>query len=127
MASLAAVSPRLAKLLPMLSSNQPGEVAAAAAAIGRTLASVGADWHDLAAILTAPPAARSLPPPPKKGRAPELGMMLEELARLRPGVLSAWEAQFIANVGRYWRKGKALSDRQTACLRGIHARVHGHG
>ena len=47
-----AVIGKLAKLVPMLSSNQPGEVAATARAIERTLKSAGADWHDLTKLLT---------------------------------------------------------------------------
>src|SRR5262245_39778790 len=47
MTSLAEI-PRLRQLLLMLSSDQPGEVAAAAAAIGRVLKAAGTDWHELA-------------------------------------------------------------------------------
>jgi hypothetical protein len=47
-------NPRLRQLLLMLSSDQAGEVSAAAKAIGRLLAANGADWHELAARLTAP-------------------------------------------------------------------------
>jgi len=48
MTALAPIAPRLRKLLLMLSSSAPGEVVAAAGAIGRTLKDAGADWHDLA-------------------------------------------------------------------------------
>src|SRR3982074_3038044 len=68
---------RLRKLVLMLSSDQPGEVAAAAKAIDRTLKVQGRDWNWLAAKLAddeAPelrPAAegsreRREPPPPSK-------------------------------------------------------------
>ncbi len=39
--------PKIAKLVRLLGSDKPGEVVAAAAAIGRTLKSNGRDWHDL--------------------------------------------------------------------------------
>jgi hypothetical protein len=39
---------KVAKLLRLLGSDRPGEVVAAAAAIGRALKSNGCDWHDLA-------------------------------------------------------------------------------
>jgi hypothetical protein len=42
---------RLRKLVLMLSSDQPGEVAAAAKAIDRTLKVQGRDWNWLAAKL----------------------------------------------------------------------------
>lgn len=45
---------KLQKLLPMLTSDQPGEVAATVAAILRTLDSSGASVHDLAAALGKP-------------------------------------------------------------------------
>jgi hypothetical protein len=48
------IAPKLQRLLLLLSSNQPGEVVAAAAAIKRTLRTVGCDFHDLVAGLTAP-------------------------------------------------------------------------
>ena len=40
--------PKLQQLIPLLSSDHAGEVAATAAAIGRVLRGAGLDWHDLA-------------------------------------------------------------------------------
>jgi hypothetical protein len=51
-ASLSIIGPRLAKLLPLLSSDQPGEVVATARAIGQTLQRGGMDWHDLAVLVS---------------------------------------------------------------------------
>lgn len=42
------IAPKLEKLVLMLSSDQAGEVVAAAAAIKRALRTAGADWYDLA-------------------------------------------------------------------------------
>ena len=73
MPDLSPIRARLAKLLPLLGSDQPGEVTAAAAAIGRLLSSVGASWHDLAGRLTTPvtgiPAAEAWRPPARQSRA----------------------------------------------------------
>jgi len=52
-AGLASIAPRLVKLLPMLASDQSGEVAATAAVITRTLAGAGMDWHMLASLVVA--------------------------------------------------------------------------
>lgn len=52
MNALAPVAPRLAKLLPMLSSNHDGEKLAALAAISRALEGASLSWHDLAARVT---------------------------------------------------------------------------
>ena len=49
------ITPKLRQLLLLLSSDQPGEVVAAAAAIKRALRSRGCDFHDLVAGLTTPP------------------------------------------------------------------------
>ncbi|MGK7864516.1 hypothetical protein [Falsiroseomonas sp. E2-1-a4] len=53
MSGLSRIGGRLAKLLPVLASDRPGEVAAAAAAITRTLNGAGLDWHALAAVVEA--------------------------------------------------------------------------
>jgi hypothetical protein len=51
MNTLAPITPRLAKLLPLLASDKPGEVIATAHAINRTLQSNGCDWHDLVDVI----------------------------------------------------------------------------
>src|SRR6476619_5374933 len=53
-----AVRDKLGRLLPMLSSNHNGERVGAVAAIERVLKSNNCDWHDLAASIAAPAAAR---------------------------------------------------------------------
>ena len=45
---MADLTSRLSKLLPVLASDKPGEVVAAAAAITRVMQLEGLDWHDLA-------------------------------------------------------------------------------
>ena len=57
---------RLAKLIPMLSSDKQGEVLATVAAIGRTLQNAGCDWHDLAKNIGIPAAQ----PQPRYTNAP---------------------------------------------------------
>jgi hypothetical protein len=47
-ASLAPVVPRISQLIRLLGSDNDGECLGAARAIGRTLASVDLDFHDLA-------------------------------------------------------------------------------
>ena len=53
-----AVRDKLAKLLPLLSSDRDGERVGAVAAIDRVLKSEKLDWHDLAAQITAEPAVQ---------------------------------------------------------------------
>ncbi|NEU13556.1 hypothetical protein G3T14_15660 [Methylobacterium sp. BTF04] len=47
-----AILPKLAKLLPLLASDNDGEVVATARAIQRTLSAAGSDFHALAKALT---------------------------------------------------------------------------
>jgi len=62
---------RLSQLMPLLSSSNAGECAAAAGAIGRLLKGHGLDWHDLTAAVTEPPGgAYSKPEPPPRREPP---------------------------------------------------------
>ena len=45
------ISTKLSKIIPLLSSDQPGEVVAAAAAVGRVLSEAKLDWHWLSGKL----------------------------------------------------------------------------
>jgi hypothetical protein len=67
------VRKRLTLMLPLLSSPNAGECAAAAGAIGRLLKAHELDWHDLTAAIAEPAGeARSQPAPPSKWKpAPE--------------------------------------------------------
>jgi len=66
-----AIRKRLAQMLPLLSSDNAGECAAAAGAIGRLLKGHGLDWHDLTAAVTEPPGgAYSKPEPPPRREPP---------------------------------------------------------
>jgi len=67
----AEVRKRLGQLLPMLSSSNAGECAAAAGAIGRLLSVHGLDWHDLTAAVAEPTGeARYKPEPPPRREPP---------------------------------------------------------
>jgi hypothetical protein len=50
----ATITPTLAKLIVMLSSDRDGEILATVAAIGRVLAANRVDWHDFAAAMLSP-------------------------------------------------------------------------
>ena len=95
---------RLGKLLLMLSSDRAGEVAAAAAAITRTLASAGADWHRLAdAIRAGLTSAKPKRPPRPRAECErvevrkltlELGAVRRELAETKD-MLAAREREIV--------------------------------
>jgi hypothetical protein len=54
------IAPMLRKLIPCLGSDQPHEILAAVAAIGRVLRGAGRDWHDLADTLMADALAKAM-------------------------------------------------------------------
>lgn len=100
-AALAPVAPKLGKLVLLLSSPNCGEVVAAAAAIGRTLDSAGATWHDLAAALIVRPA-----PEPQRAAPPA----------------PSWFS-IVQNCLRY---PEALTPRERAFLRDVSPRIAGN-
>jgi hypothetical protein len=51
MPNLAPIAPRLARLVRLLGSDKPGEVAAAVAALRRTLGGIGADLNDFGDVI----------------------------------------------------------------------------
>jgi hypothetical protein len=61
MTATAMIPARLAKVLPLLGSDQPGEVIAAAAALQRVLAGAGMDLVDLADLVAAEAQRRQRP------------------------------------------------------------------
>jgi hypothetical protein len=61
MTATPALPARLAKVLPLLGSNQPGEVVAAVVALQRVLAGAGMALTDLADLLTAEAQRRQRP------------------------------------------------------------------
>lgn len=115
-ANLAAIAPRLAKLVLLLSSDRPGEVAAAASAIDRALRSANANWHDLVAQLTESHVVCRDPPLPRHS-APDPGAMLAGL--LKSLWLSEWEHDFVRSMARQRCRGRHLSNKQLTVLRRI--------
>ncbi|MEX2650363.1 MAG: hypothetical protein WD673_15250 [Alphaproteobacteria bacterium] len=115
----AVITPRLAKLIPVLSSDQPGEVIATAAAIGRVLSGAGANWHDLAAQVAAPwRTKRATTQGEVDARA-----MLTALGRITD-LLSSWEFKFCDSLHGQMKAGRRLSAKQRAKLAEIWAAHH---
>jgi hypothetical protein len=114
---------RLGKLLLMLSSDQPGEVVAAAQAIKRALKADGADWHDLANRLTTKPKPHKAP----HRDAHHTGWhddwhVMHAFCLDRDRLLRPREQEFISSLCD-WR-GK-LTEKQHAWLLAIYRRLGG--
>ena len=121
MTALAPIADRLAKLVPLLSSNQPGEVFATAQAIGRTLTGAGLDWHDFTAAITVPATVR---PEPEIIREPQTWHELCDALRNRfCDLLTTKEFSFVSDMWhRTWGNGQP-TEKQANWLRGIWAKV----
>ena len=136
------LSARIAKMLPMLSSNAPGDVVNCAAAVTRTLASNGHDWHDLAAHVAEGP--RETIRYIERARRPEpaaypFGAWRDASPRSRGGTshrylvvrcqnasagrLSEWEAAFLLSIGQRLERGLSLTPKQVSTLNGIAERL----
>lgn len=118
---LATIAPRLAKLLLMLSSSRDGEVLNAARLITNTLKNSGADWHDLAANLTAPPTKTQT----KKQRDDDDSgdrdwRAMRTFCEKRSDFLNVREKEFIADI-EHWRG--ELTQKQQHWLCSIYARL----
>ncbi|MBL6079692.1 hypothetical protein JMJ56_16865 [Belnapia sp. T18] len=111
-ASLSAIGPRLAKLLPLLSSDQPGEVVATARAIGLTLKRGGLDWHDLAALVTSAAKRQAAPVFTFANLAPRTARKQIALLAARPTV--TLQDRVRLERLRQWLHGQAGSVRLPA-------------
>jgi len=99
----------------MLSSDQPGEVVAAAAAITRTLHNIiGADWHTLASAISPTPPAQTATSGDWRGDLKVCAGRIHDLTNR--------EQDFVANLiaATRWREP---SDKQQKWLADIAARL----
>ncbi len=122
MSALATVTTKLSKLIPLLGSDQPGEVVAAATAIHRTLQSAGCDFHDLVAVIESPPPAAR----PRTDFHSEPDVDLQEMVEFcvhHAGSLTPKEASFVRQMHRHVTMGWHISIRQQAWLESIHAKL----
>ena len=112
-AALDVVAPRIGQLIRLLGSDRDGEVVAAARALGRTLTSVGADFHTLADTIerSAPAAHRGCHDHRAMAR-----WILNSGARL-----SEKERGFVSDIES--RGLGTLSTRQQAWLLALHGRA----
>lgn len=113
MTDIAPVAEKLSKLLPMLATSHEGERLAAVAAVERTLASVGCDWHDLAFALQQQPRESIERNPPgidavlwAELSAREKHAWLHALHHADDG-LTDWEEEFIASL--FARSGRWMA------------------
>jgi hypothetical protein len=108
------IDKRFRQIMLMLSSDKPGEVAAAAAAVTRHLQSIGATWHDLVDLVVAKAEQSG-----GRDSSGDWRAMREECLRHRDR-LREREAEFLDSIGA-WRGD--LTEKQHGWLAAIHARL----
>ena len=115
---------KLGRLIPRLASDSPGEVNATVQAIRRTLDRAGLDLHDLAARLTETP--RPVTPERHAPRdEPSLMVMAMRLYARERHRLTPKQFDFVASAARLLATGHALTPKQEAWLRDLHAQFRG--
>jgi hypothetical protein len=122
-----AATDKLAKLVLLLSSDEDGEVLAAASAIKRTLAAEGSDIHALADALCRPqPQQKEEPrrPPPPPREDDWHGMACE--CQAHSDRLSEREQGFIDDMVE-WTAFREPSEKQQLWLLSMHRRVRRYG
>jgi hypothetical protein len=106
---LAPILPRLALLIPRLSTEHDGEVVATVRAIGRTLKGASLDFHDLAMAVATEPEPEPGPyrptyTRPRQGKACEMPPLWEHLGQqgrlawLDSVLTSDWPSEFEAKL-----------------------------
>ena len=150
MTDLVPIAGKLAKLIRLLGSNRPGEVAATVEALNRTLQTVGADIHDVAdriehsgnGALSEHEMKEIYDAGIKEGARRE--KVRSQAAHGAPGLaiqfpsgrdmalycyqridrLNDWESEFITNMAS-WTRIKPLSLKQQAHLEKIYLKLGG--
>ena len=115
-----ATFPQVGKMVLMLSSNQPGEIVAAANAIDRTLRNAGHDWHDLVRAIEI--GAATMTKPPRKGEPVIEPVTEQDIARYvlgRQAELSAQERDFVRTIMKRMAYGDSITDKQSRWLKAI--------
>jgi hypothetical protein len=112
------MSPKLAKLLRLLTSDKDGEALAATAAIKRTLAAENSDIHEFVDSLCRPQPKQAARPPPREVDAHYMALA----CRARGDRLSQREQEFVSDMIE-WTALRAPSEKQQAWLAAIYRRV----
>ena len=125
----AVILPKLSKLIPMLSTDQDGELVAAARAIGRALQGVGLDFHDLAHAFDTPRIVervvyRDRPVPTKPADAPpETWGELAQWLKIRSRKLQQHEADFIRDMAAQAWISREPSEKQKNWMRSLYSKL----
>jgi hypothetical protein len=125
MNTFADIAPRIAKLLRLLASDKPGEVAVSAQALRRVLGSANLDLHDLANVVEFA-ARREAPQVASATADDDDAREMIRCCRECSELLSAKELAFVRSMAK-WRGEPTkrqmawLSSLYERCMKGEHA------
>jgi hypothetical protein len=125
MTTFADIAPTIAKLLRLLASDKPGEVAASAQALRRVLGSANLDLHDLANVVEFA-ARREAPQVASATADDDDAREMIRCCRECSELLSAKELAFVRSMAK-WRGEPTerqmawLSSLYERCMKGEHA------
>jgi len=125
MTTFAYIAPTIAKLLRLLASDKPGEVAASAQALRRVLGSANLDLHDLANVVEFA-ARREAPQVASATADDDDAREMIRCCRECSELLSAKELAFVRSMAK-WRGEPTkrqmawLSSLYERCMKGEHA------
>lgn len=115
MAAIATIAPKISKLIPRLARDHDGEVVATVAAIRRTLAAAGLDFHALAKALGTP-----VPPIVQPRSQAEIAAWCRNHGQTS---LTLKEFVFVSDMAHRFSRGSQPSEKQTAWLMAIYAKL----
>jgi hypothetical protein len=119
---IAPVATRLSRLIPLLASDQAGEVVATARAIGRVLAGKGLDWSALSLAMNEIQRLSFEPSPSEKLLTPfQMAVWCRDHVG---GRLDAKDREFIASLILQLSRRRSLSEKQRQWLKDIYAKLH---
>ncbi len=110
---------KLARVLALLGSDQPGEVAAAARAADRLVRGRGLSWSDVLQQPSTPLLS------PRSSRHEDPAAVDLRTCGQRPDLLTAWECAFVADLAKV--ASRRFSARQRAILADVAAKVRAAG
>lgn len=122
MSALAIVAPKLSKLIPLLGSDQPGEVVAAATAIHGLLKKAGCDFHDLVTAIESPPSAARSAAEYDSGPRGNL-QRIADFCIHHVAALNPKEATFVRQMHAMIFVGREISTRQRDWLESIYIKL----
>lgn len=123
MSALHPIADRIRCLIPMLASNQDGEVVAAARTLAKTLGGIGLDLHDFAKLAIKGGALAGLPRPTLAAKDMSYWKAATRFCASNADFLTDREAQFVFSMYLWLATGKEPTAKQANWLTAVIERL----